>query len=58
MSKANPHKRFCDYEIAKANKRKVITQRKAVVQGIKTSGKSKAMLALELASLFQKGEQK
>lgn len=46
------HKHFCDYEIAKANKRKVLTQRKQIVQGIKTSGKSKAMLALELASLF------
>ena len=46
------HKRFCDYEIAKAKKRKVLTQRKQIMQGIKTSGKSKAMLALELASLF------
>lgn len=46
------HKRFCDFEIAKANRKRFITQRKQIVQGIKTSGKSKAMLALELASLF------
>ena len=46
------HKHFCDFEIAKANRKRFITQRKQIVQGIKTSGKSKAMLALELASLF------
>ena len=51
------HKAFCDYEVAKANQRTrvrtystIYKQRKP--NGIRTSGLSKAMLAMELASLF------
>ena len=40
------HDAYCDYEIAKAK------QPSQKPKGIKTHNKSKAMLALELASLF------
>ena len=49
------HNAYCDYEIAKANKPTRIYSVRAEVKrkhGIKTHNKSKAMLALELASLF------
>ena len=50
------HKEFCDYEIAKANQRIRVRTYSAYKQqktlGIRTSGLSKAMLAMQLASLF------
>ena len=50
------HKAYCDYEIAKASKPARIYSVNADITrkptGIKTHNKSKAMLALELASLF------
>ena len=50
------HKAFCDYEITIAKQPRIRTystykQRKP--SGIRTSGLSKAMLAMQLASLFQ-----
>ena len=49
------HDAFCNYEIAKANQPRIRTysgvkQRKP--NGVRTSGLSKAMLAMQLASLF------
>lgn len=47
------HNAYCDYEIAKAKSpSRVYTVRPQKSNGIKTHNKSKAMLALELASLF------
>lgn len=50
------HNAYCDYEIAKAKQPSRIysvrSQPKHRPHGIKTHNKSKAMLALELASLF------
>ena len=49
------HKTFCDYEIDKAKSLRIKTVRKPTQQkpnGIRTSGLSRAMLAIELASLF------
>ena len=50
------HKAFCDYEVAKANQRTRVRMYSAYKQqktlGIRTSGLSKAMLAMQLASLF------
>ena len=50
------HKAFCDYEIAKANQPRVRTYSTTYKQrkpnGIRTSELSRAMLAMELASLF------
>ena len=51
------HDAFCNYEIAKANQRIRVRTYSAYKQqktlGIRTSGLSKAMLAMQLASLFQ-----
>ena len=49
------HDAFCNYEIAKANQPRIrpysgVKQRKP--NGVRTSGLSKAMLAMQLASLF------
>ena len=49
------HKAFCDYEIAKANKPSriyTVRQQERKPLGIRTSNLSRAMLAMELASLF------
>ena len=49
------HKAFCDYEINKAKSLCIKTVRKPTerkLNGIRTSGLSKAMLAMQLASLF------
>ena len=47
------HNAYCDYEVAKAKQSSRIYSAKSKRnQGIKTHNKSKAMLALELASLF------
>ena len=49
------HKAFCDYEVNKAKSLQIKTVRKPTQQkpnGIRTSGLSRAMLAMELASLF------
>ena len=54
--KAQVHKAFCDYEIAKANQRTRVriysTYKQRKPNGIRTSGLSKAMLAMQLASFF------
>ena len=50
------HNAYCDYEIAKANQPTRVRTYSAYKQqktlGIRTSGLSKAMLAMQLASLF------
>ena len=49
------HNAFCDYEIDKAKSLRIRTVRKPTerkLNGIRTSGLSKAMLARQLASLF------
>ena len=49
------HNAFCDYEVAKAKSLCIKTVKKATerkLNGIRTSGLSKAMLARQLASLF------
>ena len=49
------HKAFCDYEVEKAKSLRIKTVRKPTEQkpnGIRTSGLSRAMLAMDLASLF------
>ena len=49
------HNAFCDYEIEKAKSLCIKTVRKPTQQkpdGIRTSELSRAMLAMELASLF------
>ena len=49
------HNAFCDYEVNKAKTLQIKTVRKPTQQvsnGIRTSGLSKAMLAMQLASLF------
>ena len=49
------HNAFCNYEIDKAKSLRIKTVRKPTERksnGICTSGLSKAMLAMELASLF------
>lgn len=54
MSKRNPHKIYCNYEINKANKPQPIYSVSApkVTVGIRTANVSKAMLARQLAELF------
>ena len=49
------HNAFCDYEVNKAKSLRIRTVRKPTQQksnGIRTSELSRAMLAMELASLF------
>ena len=49
------HNAFCDYEIEKAKSLRIRTVRKTTERksnGIRTSELSRAMLAIELASLF------
>ena len=49
------HKAFCDYEVNKAKSLRIRTVRKTTERksnGIRTSELSRAMLAMELASLF------
>ena len=49
------HNEFCDYEVNKAKSLRIRTVRKPTQQkpsGIRTSGLSRAMLAMDLASLF------
>ena len=50
------HNAFCDYEITKANQRTRVRTYSVYKQqntlGIRTSGLSKAMLVMQLASLF------
>ena len=49
------HNAFCDYEVEKAKSLRIRTVRKPSQQkssGIRTSELSRAMLAMELASLF------
>ena len=49
------HKAFCDYEVNKAKSLQIKTVRKPIERksnGIRTSELSRAMLAMELASLF------
>ena len=49
------HNAYCDYEVAKANKpSRIYTVREPEQKpnGIRTSGLSRAMLAMQLASLF------
>lgn len=49
------HNAFCDYEVNKTKSLQIITIRKPKQQklnGIRTSGLSKAMLTRQLASLF------
>ena len=49
------HNAFCDYEVEKAKSLRIRTVRKPTerkLNGIRTSGLSKAMLARQLASLF------
>lgn len=50
----NPHKTYCNYEVAKANKPKQIRAVRVPTQpkGFKTSNMSKAMLARQIATLF------
>ena len=54
MSKRNPHKTYCNYEINKANKQQHIYSASIpkVNVGIRTANVSKAMLARQLAELF------
>lgn len=54
MSKRNPHKTYCNYEISKANKPRPIYSVSAptITVGIRTANVSKAMLARQLAGLF------
>ena len=49
------HNAFCDYEVEKAKSLRIRTVRKTTERksnGIRTSELSRAMLAIELASLF------
>ena len=49
------HDAFCDYEVNKAKSLRIKTVRKPTERksnGIRTSNLSRAMLAMELASLF------
>ena len=47
------HTAYCDYEVAKASKpSRICSIKPKHKSGIKTHNMSKAMLALELASLF------
>lgn len=47
------HNAYCDYEVAKASRpSRIYSVKPKRKSGIKTHNKSKAMLALELASLF------
>ena len=49
------HNAFCDYEVKKAKSLRIRTVRKTTERksnGIRTSELSRAMLAMELASLF------
>ena len=49
------HNAFCDYEVEKAKSLRIKTVRKPTKRkpnGIRTSGLSRAILAMELASLF------
>lgn len=47
------HTAYCNYEIAKASRpSRIYSVKPKHKSGIKTHNKSKAMLALELASLF------
>ena len=49
------HDAFCDYEVEKAKSLRIRTVRKTTERksnGIRTSELSRAMLAMELASLF------
>ena len=49
------HNAFCDYEVEKAKSLRIRTVRKTTERksnGIRTSELSRAMLAMELASLF------
>ena len=49
------HNAFCDYEVNKAKSLRIRTVRKTTERksnGIRTSELSRAMLAMELASLF------
>ena len=49
------HNAFCDYEVKKAKSLRIKTVRKTTERksnGIRTSELSRAMLAMELASLF------
>ena len=49
------HNAFCDYEVEKAKSLRIRTVRKPTERksnGIRTSGLSREMLAMELASLF------
>lgn len=54
MSKRNPHKNYCNYEVNKANKPQPIycVAAPKVTVGIRTANVSKAMLARQLAELF------
>ena len=49
------HNAFCDYEVEKAKSLRIKTVRKTTERksnGIRTSELSRAMLAMEMASLF------
>ena len=49
------HNTFCNYEVEKAKSLRIKTVRKPTERkpnGIRTSGLSRAILAMELASLF------
>ena len=49
------HNTFCNYEVEKTKSLRIKTVRKPTEQkpnGIRTSGLSRAMLAMDLASLF------
>ena len=50
------HNAFCDYEVERANKKPsriyTVREQKRKPLGIRTSGLSRAMLAMDLASLF------
>lgn len=54
MSKRNPHKTYCNYEISKASKPHPIysVSTPTVTVGIRKANVSKAMLARQLAELF------
>lgn len=56
MSKRNPHKTYCNYEISKATKPQPIycvsAPKAKVTVGIRKANVSKAMLARQLAELF------
>lgn len=54
MSKRNPHKTYCNYEISKASKPQPIycVSAPKVNVGIRKANVSKAMLARQLAELF------